>query len=85
MLLVGHESPKFDFTYIQMLAVDAFEERHDGILVEQQPQAEPKHERSENLNENRIKFRFCASTAQLTKKMKLKRQRMYLAQHDPTS
>jgi hypothetical protein len=34
-----------------MLAVDALEQRYDGILVEQQPKAKPKHERSENLRE----------------------------------
>ena len=31
-------------THLDMLAVNAFEERNDGILVEQQPKTEPKHE-----------------------------------------
>lgn len=32
-----------------MFAINAFQQRDDGIFVEQKPQAQPQHERSENL------------------------------------
>lgn len=32
-----------------MFAVNAFQQRDNGIFVEQKPQAQPQHERSENL------------------------------------
>lgn len=75
-------------THLNMFTVDAFEQRNDGILVEQKPKAEPKHERSQNLWENiKIWVVICGgeSLMKLTKNTKLKRQRMYFAQHDPTS
>lgn len=73
-----------------MLAINAFQQRDDGIFVEQKPQAQPQHERSENLEfKGSFNLRLLTNTKcikfALTKKMKLNRQRMYFAQHDPTS
>lgn len=78
------------FTHLDMLAIDAFQQRNDGIFVEQKPQAQPQHERSENLEfKVNLIYRLLTNTKcikfALTKKMKLNRQRMYFAQHDPTS
>lgn len=33
-----------------MLIIHAFQQRYDGIFVEQEPQTEPKYERSQNLS-----------------------------------
>lgn len=36
-------------THLNMCIIYTFQQRHDGIFVEQQPQAKPKYERSKNL------------------------------------